>query len=291
MQGTAVNEPTNDDVPRDGDNNRESVESQLRNLSAAMKKCTSDLEACARDNSLARQEVERLRKANELLREENKIIPTIRCVECEQSATKQLIYCRNELCKHALCAECLQERLGTYASANVGKEIYSCHSCNHAYDALELQRFGGVNYARSLVFFAQAVKESIRKRKRGDSMAIALDPEDKFELLTLTLPCCNKTKMTDFGQCACLTCTFCKQSTCAWCFAHMPSADLGIYHMHEHIKTCARNPNQGHFTIDTPAHVAQLTVTMQSHQAKQICRRMDATAIGDTSDGAAAVHS
>lgn len=237
--------------------------------------------------SAAREDADKLRRANETLLQENKIIGTIICADCKDPKQRDLIRCVNEACSEVRCKPCLQNGLSSYHCANVGKEIFSCQTCFTNYPRSELMRIGGEEFLKAFVHFAtQAVELRERKRK---STFDAIDPSDISTLVTLSLPCCDRTPLVDYTACCCLTCSFCKSSTCAWCFEHSKPNELGNYDMHEHVKTCPRNPNKGSYLVGS--HAADLRVALQSHQARQICKRLKATAIGDVENGARPVHS
>ena len=233
-------------------------------------------------------ERDRFKTANETLREENTMLDKVLCCGCKNPFCKVTIRCPNVDCQKLRCQECIQEYLSSYKDANRNKEIFSCPDCQTNYPRAELQQIGGPFFLNALLFFQKVELEAIARKKKGRYQS--LDAESITELVALQLPCCQKTELVDYRACCSLPCTFCKSATCAWCMIHMKNdRELGSYAMHEHIKQCRRNPNKGSYMVGD--YIEELTVAMQSHQARQICDRLGATVIGDIMNGAHSVHS
>jgi hypothetical protein len=232
-------------------------------------------------------EVTRLQESKRRLLQENALLDKLRCTECNDIDKRELITCKRPECAKVVCKECLNDRIGCYNQANVGQEIFSCPSCACSYPRDKLTTFAGSNYLNAIVFFStQAVVE--RERKRVNKLD-SLSPEERTELCALKLPCCFRTPVLDFSNCCSISCDLCKSSTCAWCFTHFKREGMGEYNAHEHVKQCSYNPNKGSFYVDT-YHKQQLTRAFQAHQARQMCKRLNATLIGDDQEFAHAVH-
>ena len=238
---------------------------------------------CAR----LQHELDRVSRAKNTLLEENKQLDKLRCSICnDASKNTDLIHCKRDACGKVACRECLDEQIGCYHHANVGQEIFSCHSCAHSYDRTDLAKVAGSNYLKAVIFFAtQAVVQ--RERSRVNKFE-NMDSSELHELTTLVLPCCKQTPIVDFDACCVIGCSLCKHSTCAWCFQHFAPDQLGNYTAHEHVRHCPDNPNTDCYYVGN--HQRALTRAFQSHQARQMCEKLKVTLIGDTQNGAQAVH-
>lgn len=247
---------------------------------------TVEARAARRAREALEAEVERLQTSKRRLLEENELLDKLRCTECNDITKRELITCKSLSCAKVVCKECLDERIACYNQANKGQEIFSCPSCACSYKREDLTTLSGQNYLKAVVFFStQAVID--RERKRVNKLD-SLDPGERTELCTLRLPCCNKTPILDFSNCCSIPCDICKASTCAWCFKYFHTDNLGSYNAHQHVKECEYNPNKGSFYVGT--YHKQLTRAFQAHQARQMCKKLNATLIGDDQEFAQSVH-